>query len=55
MLKDTASNKFIKNIICTISENKKFQHKNNKDISIDNLTLNFHGTNVLDGASLKIN
>jgi len=55
LIHDSANNKYIKNIICTFSESKKHVHKNNKDISIDNLSITFHGKNIITDSELKLN
>jgi len=55
LLNDTANNKFIAFTITTYAENKKFVHHNNKDINIENLTITFHGKEILNDSNLKLN
>lgn len=55
LLNDTANNKFVSHIICTYAENKKVQHRNNKDVIIENLGISFHGSELLTESHLKIN
>jgi len=55
LLMDKESNKFIQYTICTYAQPKKNQHKNLKDVFIQNLGISFHGMELLKDSELRMN
>lgn len=44
-----------KGIVCTFAQNAKKQHANDRDISVSNITVTFHGTPLLEETELSLN